>query len=140
MLGHRIGYVRVSSLDQNPQRQLEDVILDKVFIDHASGRDARRPQLEAMWGGTPWRYRWKLWRLAARHRDWLQGQGAELWVSTPHLAAKYAAWGAQLIWPSAVAGAADGTIFFYHGTASHVTHLTPSVIPGKMGFGAFFLV
>jgi len=73
----------------------------------------------AMWGGTPWRYRWKLWRLAARHRDWLQGQGAELWVSTPHLAAKYAAWGAQLIWPSAVAGAADGTIFFYHGTASH---------------------
>jgi len=48
VLGHRIGYVRVSSLDQNPQRQLEDVILDKVFIDHASGRDARRPQLEAM--------------------------------------------------------------------------------------------
>jgi DNA invertase Pin-like site-specific DNA recombinase len=25
MLGHRIGYVRVSSLDQNPERQLEAV-------------------------------------------------------------------------------------------------------------------
>lgn len=46
--GHRIGYVRVSSFDQNPDRQLEQVIVDRVFTDKASGKDTKRPQLEAM--------------------------------------------------------------------------------------------
>jgi len=31
--GQRVGYVRVSSFDQNPERQLEQVQVDKVFID-----------------------------------------------------------------------------------------------------------
>lgn len=48
MQGHRIGYVRVSSLDQNPERQLEHVRVDKVFIDKASGKDTQRPQLDAL--------------------------------------------------------------------------------------------
>ncbi|HCR12300.1 MAG TPA: transposase [Desulfovibrio sp.] len=48
MLGQRIGYVRVSSLDQNPTRQLEHVAVDRIFVDAASGRDAKRPQLEAL--------------------------------------------------------------------------------------------
>jgi len=48
MIGQRIGYVRVSSLDQNPERQLEDVELDRAFSDTASGKDAKRPQLEAL--------------------------------------------------------------------------------------------
>ena len=48
MLGHRIGYVRVSSFDQNPERQLEHVQVDKVFADKASGKDMRRPQLDAL--------------------------------------------------------------------------------------------
>ncbi|QAZ69606.1 recombinase family protein [Solidesulfovibrio carbinolicus] len=48
MQGQRIGYVRVSSLDQNPGRQLELVRADKVFVDMASGKDTRRPQLEAL--------------------------------------------------------------------------------------------
>lgn len=48
MQGHRIGYVRVSSFDQNPERQLEDVQVDKVFTDMASGKDTRRPQLDAL--------------------------------------------------------------------------------------------
>ncbi|MDR3323591.1 MAG: recombinase family protein [Zoogloeaceae bacterium] len=48
MQGHRVGYVRVSSLDQNPERQLENVPVDKVFIDRASGKDTRRPQLDAL--------------------------------------------------------------------------------------------
>ncbi len=48
MQGHRIGYIRVSSLDQNPDRQLEHLQLDKVFTDRASGKDTSRPQLEAM--------------------------------------------------------------------------------------------
>jgi DNA invertase Pin-like site-specific DNA recombinase len=43
--GQRIGYVRVSTLDQNEERQLEGQILDRVFTDKASGRDTARPQL-----------------------------------------------------------------------------------------------
>lgn len=50
MQGQRIGYVRVSSTDQNTERQLDGVQLDKVFLDKASGKDAHRPQLEAMLG------------------------------------------------------------------------------------------
>ncbi|WP_139004028.1 recombinase family protein [Arthrobacter crystallopoietes] len=45
MAGQRIGYVRVSTLDQNEQRQLEGQVLDRVFTDKASGRDIARPQL-----------------------------------------------------------------------------------------------
>ena len=48
MQGQRIGYVRVSSLDQNPGRQLEPLRADKVFIDTTSGKDTKRPQLEAL--------------------------------------------------------------------------------------------
>jgi hypothetical protein len=46
--GQRIGYTRVSSLDQNPERQLEQIPLDRVFTDQASGRDIRRPELERL--------------------------------------------------------------------------------------------
>ena len=45
MNGQRIGYVRVSTLDQNERRQLEGHVLDRIFTDKASGRDAARPQL-----------------------------------------------------------------------------------------------
>lgn len=38
MQGQRIGYIRVSSFDQNPERQLEHIQVDKVFIDKASGK------------------------------------------------------------------------------------------------------
>ena len=48
MKGQRIGYVRVSSLDQNPERQLEKVQVDKVFTDKASGKDTQRPELDAL--------------------------------------------------------------------------------------------
>jgi len=48
MSGKKIGYIRVSTLDQNHERQLEGIKLDKYFIDKASGRDMNRPQLEAM--------------------------------------------------------------------------------------------
>nr|WP_256326370.1 recombinase family protein [Pseudomonas aeruginosa] len=50
MQGQRIGYVRVSSYDQNPERQLEQVEIGKLFTDKASGKDTQRPQLEAMLG------------------------------------------------------------------------------------------
>lgn len=45
--GKRVGYVRVSSLDQNTGRQLEGLDLDKTFTDKASGKDIKRPQLQA---------------------------------------------------------------------------------------------
>ena len=48
MQGHRIGYVRVSSFDQNPERQLEQALVDRVFTDKASGKDTQRPQLDAL--------------------------------------------------------------------------------------------
>lgn len=48
MKGQRIGYVRVSSFDQNPERQLEQVQVDKVFTDKASGKDTQRPELDAL--------------------------------------------------------------------------------------------
>ena len=48
MTGKRIGYIRISSTDQNHQRQLEGVELDKCFIDKASGRDTFRPELSTM--------------------------------------------------------------------------------------------
>jgi DNA invertase Pin-like site-specific DNA recombinase len=46
--GQRIGYVRVSSFDQNPDRQLEDASFDRIFTDKASGKDTKRPQLQAL--------------------------------------------------------------------------------------------
>jgi DNA invertase Pin-like site-specific DNA recombinase len=46
--GQRIGYVRVSSYDQNAERQLEHLDVDRVFTDKASGKDTQRPQLQAL--------------------------------------------------------------------------------------------
>lgn len=43
--GQVVGYVRVSTVDQNTERQLDGLQLDKVFTDHASGKDTARPQL-----------------------------------------------------------------------------------------------
>jgi len=48
MTGKRIGYIRVSTTDQNPDRQLEHVDLDKRFIEYASAKSTNRPQLKAM--------------------------------------------------------------------------------------------
>ena len=48
MEGQRIGYVRVSSFDQNPDRQLEGAHVALVFTDKASGKDTQRPELERL--------------------------------------------------------------------------------------------
>ena len=47
MPGKSIGYIRVSTVDQNTERQLTDVQLDKVFEDKVSGSIIDRPQLKA---------------------------------------------------------------------------------------------
>ncbi|WP_443654132.1 recombinase family protein [Cellulosimicrobium marinum] len=41
----RVGYVRVSTVEQSTARQLEGVEVERVFEDRASGRDASRPRL-----------------------------------------------------------------------------------------------
>lgn len=46
--GQRVGYVRVSTVDQNTDRQLENITVDKVFVDKVSGKDVNRPELQAM--------------------------------------------------------------------------------------------
>lgn len=43
-----IGYIRVSSVDQNTARQLDGIILDEVFTDKVSGATTDRPELQAM--------------------------------------------------------------------------------------------
>ncbi len=48
MIGQRVGYVRVSTEDQNPERQLEGVTVDRVFTDKASAKDVNRPQLNEL--------------------------------------------------------------------------------------------
>jgi len=48
MKGQRIGYVRVSTFDQNPERQLEGIQIDRTFTDKASGKDVRREQLDEL--------------------------------------------------------------------------------------------
>lgn len=47
MQGHTIGYKRVSTLDQNEARQLDGIPVSKTFTDKASGKDTKRPQLQA---------------------------------------------------------------------------------------------
>ncbi|MGA3049827.1 MAG: recombinase family protein [Terracidiphilus sp.] len=47
MTGQRIGYKRVSTVDQSTARQLDGVLIDKFYEDKASGKNTQRPQLQA---------------------------------------------------------------------------------------------
>ena len=47
MTGKNVGYIRVSTAEQNTARQPEGVALDKTFEDKCSGKDANRPALQA---------------------------------------------------------------------------------------------
>lgn len=46
MTGQRVGYKRVSTIDQNTARQFDGLSLDRIFEDKASGKDTLRPQLQ----------------------------------------------------------------------------------------------
>ena len=48
MVGQRIGYIRVSTLDQHTVRQLDGSEVDKTFTDRVSGKNTKRPQLELL--------------------------------------------------------------------------------------------
>lgn len=43
--GQRVGYIRVSTTDQNTARQLDGVELDRIFEDKLSGKSKDRPAL-----------------------------------------------------------------------------------------------
>ncbi len=49
--GKNVAYVRVSTIDQNEARQreaLKECMIDKWFIEKASGKDTNRPKLQEM--------------------------------------------------------------------------------------------
>ena len=46
--GQKVGYVRVSSVEQNTGRQLEGIEVDRIFIDKASGKNTNRPKFQEM--------------------------------------------------------------------------------------------
>jgi len=41
--GMRVGYIRVSSVDQNTVRQLDRIDVERTFTDKSSGKDTARP-------------------------------------------------------------------------------------------------
>lgn len=46
----KVGYVRVSTRDQNTARQdvlMQQLKVDKVFTDKSSGKDTERPELQS---------------------------------------------------------------------------------------------
>lgn len=45
--GQHVGYVRVSTVEQNTARQLDGISLSKIFTDRISGKSTDRPQLQA---------------------------------------------------------------------------------------------
>lgn len=45
-MSQHVGYIRVSSIGQNLERQLDGIKLDKVFEEKASAKDAKRPVLK----------------------------------------------------------------------------------------------
>jgi hypothetical protein len=44
--GHNVGYVTVSSISQNLDRQLDGILLDRIFTGKLSAKDVRRPVLK----------------------------------------------------------------------------------------------
>ena len=46
----KVGYIRVSSVDQNTSRQLDGIELDKVYEEKLSGKNLDRPELQTCLG------------------------------------------------------------------------------------------
>lgn len=46
MSGHKVGYIRVSSIGQNTERQLDGLELDRTFTEKISAKTRKRPVLE----------------------------------------------------------------------------------------------
>lgn len=78
--------------------------------------------------GLPWRYRWKILRLAMSQQRRLKDMCAEFWVSTPFLAEKYSDLNPRVIHaapPPVLINRASAMLHIcYHGTASHRDEIT----------------
>ena len=48
MNGQNIGYIRVSSAEQNTERQLDGLDMNRIFTDKVSGKSVDRPALQEM--------------------------------------------------------------------------------------------
>lgn len=48
IMSQQIGYIRVSTADQNTERQLVNIELNKSFTDKCSGKDTERPALKQL--------------------------------------------------------------------------------------------
>ena len=64
----KIGYVRVSTEEQNTARQeimLRELGVDELFVDRASGKNADRPELNRMMNFVAFAASWlyMLWRI-----------------------------------------------------------------------------
>ena len=46
--GKTVGYIRVSTFEQNTDRQLEGIHVDKLFTEKVSGKNTERPKLQAL--------------------------------------------------------------------------------------------
>lgn len=46
--GCKVGYIRVSSSEQNPERQLEGIEVHHSFLERLSGKNRERPKLEEL--------------------------------------------------------------------------------------------
>ncbi|WP_067865781.1 recombinase family protein [Nocardia shimofusensis] len=44
----RVGYIRVSTVDQNTDRQLDGIDVERLFTDKVTGKNAERPALQEM--------------------------------------------------------------------------------------------
>ena len=47
----KVGYIRVSAIDQNTERQevaLKELKVDKIFTEKLSGKNTNRPELHRM--------------------------------------------------------------------------------------------
>lgn len=69
--------------------------------------------------GMPWGYRWKLFKQAARHANWLRSVKAQFLVSTTYLAKVYEQDSPQVIDPKPLVVASNSIRAFYHGSITH---------------------
>ena len=73
--------------------------------------------------GAPLKYRLKLFKQAYLHQKWLKQVKAEIWISTPFLAEKYAGLKPKLISPQVPSEVKEVIKVFYHGSASHQSEI-----------------
>ena len=86
------------------------------------------------WAGQRWRYQWRLYQKAHKHKVALEACMTELWVSSPVMAEKYRHLPVTLVAPQSPylecesdqapdTGNQHNPILFYHGSASHEADL-----------------